>query len=82
MGYVLFLLLDKNIILINDINYFINESISIKKNISNIIKYTILFDKGKYGEYFEQFQQTNFFINNKELFYNIINYLNFAEELY
>ena len=82
LGYVLFLLLDKNIILINDINYFINESISIKKNISNIIKYTILFDKGKYGEYFEQFQQTNFFINNKELFYNIINYLNFAEELY
>ena len=75
LGYILYLLLEKNIAMINDINLFINESISTKQNISNIIKYTILYDKGKYGKYFELFKQTNFFINNKELFYNIIDHI-------
>ena len=71
LGHIVFLLLNKNIFKINDIDNFTNENIKIKENITEIIKNAILFDKEQY----KLFQQTNFFINNNELFSNLENIL-------
>ena len=71
LGHIFFLLLNKNIFKINDIDNFTNENLNIKQNITEKIKNAILFDKGQY----KLFQQTNFFINNNELFSNLENIL-------
>ena len=73
IGFVLLLLLNKNVISVNDMNFFINESDNIKQNISSIIKYVILIDNGNKGKYYKCFQNSNFFTNNKELFNKIEN---------
>ena len=74
LGYILFLLLDKYIISINDIDFFINEKFNKRHNIANMIKHALLFDKEKNGKLIEHFKQTKYFINNKELFSDIIKY--------
>ena len=68
LGYIFFLLLKNNLISINDINYFINKNIEIKQNIVNILNYALLFNKEKYNKNIKTLQNTEFFINNENLF--------------
>ena len=71
LGYILFLLLNKSIITINDVDIFFNDKKNKRLNVANIIKYVLLFDKEKKGEYLDLFKQTKYFNNNKDFFSDI-----------
>ena len=76
LGFIMLLLINKNILSFNDINIFIKENLNIKMNISNIIKYVLKFDKEKYM----LFRESKFFINNQELLSKIdsnLKYINY-----
>ena len=68
LGYIFFLLLNKNLISINNINYFINENKKAKKIIIKVFHDALIFDKEKYNENIKILQKTKFFINNKNIF--------------
>ena len=64
MGFLMFILIEKKLYFIKDLNYFIGKEKDIIFTIVDIIKYAIIYSKDKCRKYHNDFKQTKLFVDN------------------
>ena len=71
MGYFLFLLIQKKLFYIKDLNNFLEKENYVIINISKVVKYTIIFSEKDAKKFHNDFKQTKLFFGN-DTFYKYV----------
>jgi hypothetical protein len=73
MGFLIFILIEKKLYFIKDLNHFIGKEKDIIITIADVIKYAIIYSEEKCKKYHNDFRQTKLFVDNSIFVEHITN---------